>query len=192
MTTREYKLVSADSHLSLPPNFWEEYLPKKYQDHAWVQRVSQMNKQQLKSKGMGFMALAHMAGRKYEDYLKEELADEKIRRGEYEVHARLEDMDLDGVDAEVMITGIGTPAGPDADIDFQRAAMQACNNFVSEFCSTDPSRLIGPATIPLDNLDLSVEDQARLVAIVAFGKDHAPSGYSFLEGARHQPIQIII
>src|SRR5208282_1412079 len=33
-TMREYNLVSADSHIIEPPDLWERWLPKKYQDKA--------------------------------------------------------------------------------------------------------------------------------------------------------------
>ena len=36
MATRDYKLISADSHLSLPPGFFQRYLPQAYRDHDWV------------------------------------------------------------------------------------------------------------------------------------------------------------
>ena len=38
----DYKLISADSHLSLPPGFFQRYLPERHRDHAWVQQVEGM------------------------------------------------------------------------------------------------------------------------------------------------------
>ena len=31
---REYKLISADSHILEPPHLWREYMPKKFHDKA--------------------------------------------------------------------------------------------------------------------------------------------------------------
>ena len=61
MGTREYKLVSADSHLSLPPGFFQRYLPERYRDHSWVRMIEEGTKQSLKMSGMG---LGHMAGKR--------------------------------------------------------------------------------------------------------------------------------
>ena len=57
----EYRLVSADSHLSVPPGFFRDYLPAQYRDHQWVRAIESMQKNALKQAGMG---LAHMAGRR--------------------------------------------------------------------------------------------------------------------------------
>ena len=67
MAKREYKLVSADSHLGLPPGFFQTYLPEAYRDHDWVKSIEAGTKQSLKMAGMG---LGHMAGKRYEDLRK--------------------------------------------------------------------------------------------------------------------------
>ena len=33
-TGRKYHVISADSHILEPPDIWEKWLPKKYQDLA--------------------------------------------------------------------------------------------------------------------------------------------------------------
>jgi predicted TIM-barrel fold metal-dependent hydrolase len=170
MAKREYKLISADSHLSLPPQFFRRHLPKQHQDHQWVQMVEDMTKQMLKMAGMG---LAHMAGRPYEKYKEKDISEDEIRPGAYDPEARLADMDLDAVDAEVLISGGAAPEGEGMgiDTDFQRAVIQSYNNFLSEFCSTAPDRLIGPATIPFQVPELGLEEMkraAKLPGIRAF------------------------
>jgi predicted TIM-barrel fold metal-dependent hydrolase len=155
---QQYRLVSADSHLSLPPGFFATYMPAELQDHPWVRTIERMDKAALKRAGMG---LAHMAGRRFEDFKSDGLTEEEIRPGAYEPAARLSDMDLDDVDAEVLISGGQAPTGPGIDEAFQRAVMQAYNNFLSEFCAHDPRRLIGPAPIPLQNLALAAEEMRR-------------------------------
>ena len=154
----EYTLVSADSHLSLPPGFFRTYLPERHRDHQWVQMIEGMQKASLKMAGMG---LAHMAGRRYEDYKEKDISEDEIKPAAFEPRARLEAMDQDGVDAEVLISGGIAPTGEGVDEDFQRSVMQAYNSFISEFCQVDPQRLIGPATIPLQNLDLAIEELER-------------------------------
>jgi len=57
MAKRDYRLISADSHLSLPPGFFQRYLPQRYRDHDWVRMVEAGTKQSLKMAGMG---LGHM------------------------------------------------------------------------------------------------------------------------------------
>jgi predicted TIM-barrel fold metal-dependent hydrolase len=86
-------------------------------------------------------------------------------------------MDLDGVDAEVLISGGAAPSGEGIDHEFQRAVVQSYNNFLSEFCSTNPDRFIGPASVPFQNLELGLEEMrraARLPGIRAFLFDAFP------------------
>ena len=175
MAKREYKLVSADSHLSLPPGFFQSYLPEEYRDHDWVQMVEAGTKQSLKMAGMG---LGHMAGKRYEDFKEKDITEGDIRVGEFEPTARLKDMDLDGVDAEVLISGGAVPSGEGIDVDFQRAVIQSYNNFLSEFCQADLERLIGPATVPFGNPELALEEMKRaskLPGIRAFLFDAFPA-----------------
>jgi predicted TIM-barrel fold metal-dependent hydrolase len=170
----DYRLISSDSHLSLPPGFFGRYLPEQHREHPWVKRVESMQKDQLKMAGMG---LAHMAGRPFEEYQEKDIDESAIRPGAYDPDARLSDMDLDGVDAEVLISGGATPTGEGIDIDFQRAVMQSYNNFLSEFASHAPERLIGPATVPFQNMELALEEMqraAKLPGIRAFLFDAYP------------------
>src|SRR4029077_16790225 len=125
MATRDYRLVSADSHLSHPPGFFQRYLPERYRDHQWVKMVEAGSKASLKMAGMG---LAHMAGRRYEDYKEKDISEDEIKPGAFEPRARLQAMDEDGVDAEVLISGGIAPTGEGVDEDFQRSVMQAYNN----------------------------------------------------------------
>jgi predicted TIM-barrel fold metal-dependent hydrolase len=154
----EYRLISADSHLSLPPGFFRRYLSSQYHGHQWVLGIEGMRKDALKQAGMG---LAHMAGRRVEDYQEKDITEDDIRPGAFEPTARLADMDLDGVDAEVLISGGATPTGDDVDVALQRAVIQSYNNFLSDFCSHAPERLIGPATVPLQNLELALDEMKR-------------------------------
>jgi predicted TIM-barrel fold metal-dependent hydrolase len=137
-------------------------MPSGLRDHPWVATIERMDRAALKRAGMG---LAHMAGRRFEDFKSTDLTIDEIRKGAFDPSARIDDMDLDGVDAEVLISGGKVPTGPGIDETFQRAVMQAYNTFLSEFCSHDPARLIGPATIPLQNLALAHQEMRRAAGL---------------------------
>lgn len=171
---REYRLISADSHINWSPTFWDDYIPAAFRDSAWVQRRAQVNEAALSNVRM---SLAHMAGRPHEDYLDPDL-DEPADPSAYEPHARLRAMDADGVDAEVLIAAPASlPTASDTSVAEQRAVAEAYNNFISEFCSVDPERLLGTATILFHNMDVALEEMrraARLPGIRAFIFDAYP------------------
>ena len=85
---------------------------------------------------------------------------EEARAGCYNGAARLEDMDIDGVDAEILFPPQRTMSHflGDDDDDFVLAGVEAYNNFLfEEFCAPDPTRLIGLAQIPSLGIDVAVD-----------------------------------
>ena len=75
---------------------------------------------------------------------------EDIAHGGWDPAARLEEMDTDGVDAEVLYPtprlARASHANPDPELHL--ALVRAYNDWLSEYCSHDPSRLLGLAMIP--------------------------------------------
>src|SRR4029450_9124538 len=82
------------------------------------------------------------------------------RKGCYNGAARLADMDIDGVDAEILFPPQRTMSHflGDDDDDFVLAGVEAYNNFLfEEFCAPDPKRLIGLAQMPSLGIDSAVD-----------------------------------
>ena len=69
---------------------------------------------------------------RYEDY-----------RGGWEPSARLKDQDLDGIEAEVLFSSAVRQLYSIVDEPFQRAIFHSYNDWLHEFCSYNPKRLIG-------------------------------------------------
>ena len=85
---------------------------------------------------------------------------DEARAGCYDGAERLEDMDIDGVDAEILFPPQRTMSHflGDDDDDFVLAGVEAYNNFLfEEFCAPDPTRLIGLAQIPSLGIDAAVD-----------------------------------
>ena len=97
----------------------------------------------------------------------EERADRLLQR-----RRALEDMDIDGVWAEVLFPPQRTMSHflGDDDDDFVLAGVEAYNNFLfEEFCAPDPSRLIGLAQIPSLGIDVAVDGVRKAKARGAKG-----------------------
>ena len=80
---------------------------------------------------------------------------EDQRAGAGEPAARLADMDIDGVDAEVLYVG-----GPlqSSDPELRLHSVRGYNRWLSDYASHAPNRLLGMAAIPIDTPERAAEE----------------------------------
>ena len=77
------------------------------------------------------------------------------RAGAWDPAERVKDMDIDGVDAEVLYIG-----GPlmSADPALRLNSVRGYNRWLSDYASYAPGRLLGVAAIPIDTPDRAAEE----------------------------------
>jgi hypothetical protein len=86
----------------------------------------------------------------------------RYRKGMRDPAARLEDMNLEGIDVAVLFgTLIGLAAANIADPSLANAVCRAYNDWLAEFCAREPARLKGVALLPLQNVGLAVAELER-------------------------------
>ncbi|MGH7931636.1 MAG: amidohydrolase family protein [Candidatus Binataceae bacterium] len=143
------RVVSADSHMTEPANLWVERLDKKYRDNApRVVKNEKPNGPAYLFVGPGIhplaVAAAFAAGKGGDD-LREHMKHgyEAARPGGWDPAARIKDQEIDGVVAEVLYSTLGIALFNMKDIELQLACLHAYNNWVAEFSSHNPKRLIG-------------------------------------------------
>lgn len=158
-----YAIVSADAHILEPTDIWKTWLPEKYQD-----RAPQLVKDAEGGDAWLFagavepdpIGLTATPGMPWDQFRWKGVTYDEARPGCYDGAARVEDMTIDGVDAEILFPPqrtVGHWLG-DADDDLVRAGIEAYNNFLfDQFCAADPSRLIGAAQIPSTGIDDAVD-----------------------------------
>ncbi|MEA2641909.1 MAG: hypothetical protein QOF51_3303, partial [Chloroflexota bacterium] len=125
--------ISADSHMSEPPDLWEKELPASYRDRApRFPRVKM---------GEGLHA----------------------RPGGWDVGARLADMAADGIAAEVLYPTLAKDiyiqCGDDPEL--AQACDRVYNDWMIEYCQEAPDRLWGQAHIGLWNVDYAIKELER-------------------------------
>jgi len=158
-----YDIISADAHILEPPHIWKEWLPEKYQD-----RAPQLVKDEDGGDAWQFassnepdpIGLTATPGMPWDQFRWKGVTYEEARDGCYDGAARVADMDIDGVDAEVLFPPQRTTGHflGNEDDDFVLAGIQAYNDFLwEEFCAPDPTRLIGMAQIPSLGIDTAVD-----------------------------------
>ncbi len=159
---RQYDIVSADDHVQEPPDTFVTRVPAKLRDRVpRVQRGADGDAWVIDGKrGMTF-GVSFEGGKKFEDYKFKGLTLDDARPGAWNPVERLKDMDLDGVDAEVLYPNL-LAIYLIEDLELQYACQRAYNDFLSEFCGTDPARLLGLAMIPTDSVELGVQEIKRV------------------------------
>ena len=86
---------------------------------------------------------------------------EDVHRGGYDPEQHLKDMALDGVAGEVLYPSQGLFYFRVADTALMSAIFRAYNDWLAEFCRTDPARLKGIAMINLDDVQDGIRELER-------------------------------
>ena len=80
-------------------------------------------------------------------------------KGGFDPHARIPDMDVDGIDAAFLYPSIGLFAGAvDDPPTSPRAMCRAYNRWLADYCKPYPDRLFGVAMLPMQSVDLAIEE----------------------------------
>jgi predicted TIM-barrel fold metal-dependent hydrolase len=158
-----FKIISADDHVEEPRDTWQSRVPAKLRDRApKVERVGEGDAWTVDGKVVTKMGLQVQAGRKFEEYKLEGETYESIRPGSYDPRERLKDMDTDGLEAQVLYPNSGFWVFAIDDLELQFACIRAYNDFLAEFCSVDPKRLIGIGLVPTDDIEEGLRETNRI------------------------------
>ena len=129
--TSDEILISGDGHVAEPVDLWETRLPEKYREAA----------PKFPNIKYGVHNHARLGGR---DPL-----------------ARLEDMAVDGVSAELLYPTIANQGFKLQDHEMEEAWWRVYNDWMAEYCSAAPDRLWGQSIIPMWDIDHAVEELER-------------------------------
>src|SRR5437762_3882458 len=164
---RAYDLISADSHILEPPHLWKQYMPRKFHDKA--PRVVPDGEG---GEGWQFgpdappapIGISASDGRKHEDVRWTGVTFAAANQGNFRAAPRLEEQELDGVDAEVLFGSARMMSHffSDPDPEFQMAGVQAYNNWIAEeFVKVAPDRLIGLGAMPALGVPEAIREVER-------------------------------
>jgi uncharacterized protein len=137
---RTYNVIDSDGHVLEPPDFWIKYLDPKYRDRAPELFVDTDGKERLRiegrvygSVGLGFAGAIGMreGAPAIEKYI-------EGRKGGFDPHSRIPDMDLDGIDAAFLYPTLGLFAGAVQDPELAGAMCRAYNRWLADYCKPYP------------------------------------------------------
>lgn len=163
---RVFHVISADGHTIEPPHMWERYLPKQF--HAQMPRMVKDPEggdawefvPGEPAMPIGLVTNEGKWGKRYEDNSWFGTTYESMRQGAFDGKARLDEQDIDGVDAEVMYPSQRTMGAfmAQPDTAYHLAGVDAYNQWMwEEFSAADRTRLIGLYQIPGVDIQSSVK-----------------------------------
>jgi predicted TIM-barrel fold metal-dependent hydrolase len=150
-----YRIISADSHFTVPVELIQEFLPEGYRDGVLAPAGSATAPPSAK---MHLQRSERLAAAMRNMQREGRPAG---RAGGYDPHERLKDMDVDRVDAEIMY-GLLTGHYQIGDPEERRARVRAYNDAAWEWAAPDPTRLIPVADCPVDPVEDGVAELGRL------------------------------
>ncbi len=163
---RRYRLISGDGHVNEPPDLWTDRVPAAMKDRApRMQRFDEGDGWVIEGvKDPINFGMNACAGLEPED-MKGWVRFEDIRHGGYDPVARLDEMDRDGVDAEMLYA---TPRLSGAiianqDAEYHLTMIRAYNDWISEFVSHAPERFGGIAIVPNRGVEEAVAEIERVM-----------------------------
>jgi len=156
---REYRLMSADGHLEVPPERWVHRVPGKYRDRAPHTVHLPDGGDALMIEGQplleaNFLDLRACRAEGTWQPFGLKVAD---AAGTGSPEQRVREQDQDGMDAEVLFAAM--VAGPVfwrniAHDEVYKAVIRGYNDWLAEeYCAVAPDRLIGMGVIPITNVE---------------------------------------
>ena len=163
-------LIDADSHVTEPPDVWTSRVPARYVDA--VPRVVR-NDEGRDVWVLGGVVICTVGATSSAGFPGSPAARprvyEELHPGSYDAAARLRYMDEAGIWAQVLYPNVGGFGSqqfrnvPDPKV--QRMCIQAYNDFLHEWASADPRRLITVCSVPFWDVAASVEEIERAAAL---------------------------
>src|SRR5438045_8280365 len=162
-------VLSSDSHVFEPPDLWQTRINRAFRDRApRTERIDGADQIVVEAAQiLSGIWLISNAGARFEapETISAQGRFEDVHRGGYDSEQHLKDMALDGVAGEVLYPSQGLFYFKVADTALMSAIFRAYNEWLAEFCRTDPARLKGIAMINLDDVQDGIRELERTASL---------------------------
>jgi len=162
-------IISADSHITEPPETYVDNIDPAYRDRAPVlkdlgERVGDgfVVEGMARPVVLGTVAAAgkdpdeiRVLGSRFSD----------LHRGGWDPQARMADQARDGVAAEVIYPSVGMVLCNLDDLDYKKACFDAYNRWLGGYCAAQPERLLGLGQTAMRTADEGIADLESIKAL---------------------------
>jgi predicted TIM-barrel fold metal-dependent hydrolase len=158
-------ILSSDSHVFEPPDLWAKRIDAAFRHRApRIVRIDDADEIVIEAdQVLSGIGLISNAGARFDapETISGRGRFEDVPRGGYDPEQHLADMRLDGVAGEVLYPSQGLFYFRVADPALMSAIFRAYNDWLAEFCRTDPARLKGIAMINVDDVHDAIAELER-------------------------------
>lgn len=172
MAKNGFRVFDSDMHIMEPPDLWENYTDAAFRDQVprGVLSANVRDLRMVHPDGTPWGATAQavrvepsvVRGHNFDK--NQDLYADHASRG-WTADCQIEAMDIEGIDVATLFPtrGLHTLAEPDMDPSLARALARAYNDWLAQFCSYAPDRLIGSAMISPFDISDAVDEVERAV-----------------------------
>ena len=158
-------VLSSDSHVFEPPDLWTTRIDRAFRERApRMVRIDGADQIVIEQdQVLSGIGLISNAGARFEapETISGNARFEDVHRGGWDQAQHLADMRLDGVAGEVLYPSQGLFYFRIKDGALMSAIFRAYNDWLAEFCATDPARLKGIAMVNLDDVEDGLRELER-------------------------------
>ncbi|HEX7742370.1 MAG TPA: amidohydrolase family protein, partial [Sphingobium sp.] len=199
MKPQDMIIVSVDDHIVEPPTMYDNHLTQAQKAFAPELRKDKNGADYwlYEGKRTGAIGLNAVVGRVKEEYGCEPVSLDQMRKGAWDIHARIEDMNANGV-----LASLNFPSVVQFDgwlfhqLENKKNALtllQAYNDWhIDEWCGAYPGRNIPNALVPYWDPKLVVEEIERVARkgchAISFCDNPAVKGYASIHNDAWEPM----
>ena len=168
------RIIDADGHVAEPSVVWEEYTEPAFRERVIQVRPSGDGPDDLWIDGVNLtagnlnVAATCIPGGLADAERAQRARWKDVPRAAFDPRARLAVMDEEGIDVAVLYPTLWLLYGDIHDPQVAAAACRAYDDWIADFCRTEPSRLYAVAPMPLQSVDESVREMRRVVRDLGF------------------------
>ncbi|HKU37863.1 MAG TPA: amidohydrolase family protein [Polyangiales bacterium] len=199
MDMNDMVIISVDDHISEPPGMFDKHLSGADLASAPKLRTAADGTDYWEYQGMNMpsVGLNAVVGRPLEEYGMEPTSFSQLRKGVYDVHARIDDMNVNGVAASLNFgTAVGFDGGRFHKAPDKAAALvhlRAYNDWhIDEWCGAYPGRFIPCALLPTWDMNATVAEIARIArkgcTAVSLNENPTKQGLPSIHNAYWEPL----
>jgi len=171
MTTAVGLTISADSHVTEPPEAYADIDPAFAERAPKLVHLEDMGATMITDPGSAYQGhvpfsmiagagvpaeeLGYSQGRRWEE----------LHPGGYDAAARLLEQDRDGVASEVLYPSVGMLLCNNPDFDYKKACFDAYNRWLSDWCAYSPERLVGVGQTAMRSPEEAITDLESIRAL---------------------------